>query len=174
MEQQKPFPDKSFYVFDGKPFCEYHYHEANNSLCASPRCGLPIEGPCAVAHNGDRYHPAHFLCELRSGQACKTRLDSEYWELDGLRLCDRHAREHPAWREDIDDSEYDDDDNDNDNDENENENDDDNDYRAKMRDSLASLGPYATSLGGNDRRRLDRAPSRDRRAQKRVTRLIDL
>ncbi|KAI0306626.1 hypothetical protein B0F90DRAFT_1814485 [Multifurca ochricompacta] len=28
----KPFPDKTFYVFDGKPFCDYHYHEANNSL----------------------------------------------------------------------------------------------------------------------------------------------
>ncbi|KAI9452241.1 hypothetical protein BJY52DRAFT_1405826 [Lactarius psammicola] len=30
----KPFADKTFYVFDGKPFCDYHYHEANNSLCA--------------------------------------------------------------------------------------------------------------------------------------------
>jgi hypothetical protein len=108
VKQQRPFPDKSFYVFDGKPFCEYHYHEANNSLCASPRCGLPIEGPCAVSHNGDRYHPAHFLCEFRGGQGCKANLDGEYWELEGLRLCDRHAREHPAWHEDTDQSEYDD------------------------------------------------------------------
>lgn len=43
----KPFPDKSFYVFDGKPLCAYHYHEVNNSLCAAARCGQPIEGPCA-------------------------------------------------------------------------------------------------------------------------------
>ena len=93
---QKPFPDKSFYVFDGKPFCEYHYHEANNSLCASPRCGMPIEGPCAVAHSGDRYHPAHFVCESPS---CKERLDDEYWEIDGTRLCDKHARSHPMFEE---------------------------------------------------------------------------
>jgi hypothetical protein len=145
-------------VFDGKPFCEYHYHEANNSLCASPRCGLPIEGPCAVSHNGNRYHPAHFLCEFRGGQGCKVRLDDEYWELDGLRLCDRHAREHPAWREDIDSSEYD----------------NDEDYRTEMRDSLASLGAYESIADGSDRRRSDRVASREGRAQKRVTRLIDL
>ena len=42
---QKPFPDKTFYVYDGKPLCAYHYHEANDSLCAAARCGQPIEGP---------------------------------------------------------------------------------------------------------------------------------
>ena len=144
-------------MFDGKPFCEYHYHEANNSLCASPRCGLPIEGPCAVAHNGDRYHPAHFLCEFRDGQGCKTKLDGEYWELDGLRLCDRHAREHPAWREENDQSEY-----------------DEEDDRVEMRDSLASLRALERLSAANDHRRSDRVTSREGRAQKRVTRLIDL
>ena len=120
---------------------------------------MPIEGPCAVAHNGDRYHPAHFLCEFRDGQGCKARLDGEYWELDGLRLCDRHAREHPAWREDIDESEYDD---------------EDDDYRIEMRDSLASLGAYESLGGGIARSRSDRVASREGRAQKRVTRLIAL
>ncbi|KAF8275069.1 hypothetical protein EI94DRAFT_24677 [Lactarius quietus] len=59
----KPFPDKTFYVFDGKPFCDYHYHESNNSLCAASDCGQPIEGPCAVSYAGDRYHPEHLTCE---------------------------------------------------------------------------------------------------------------
>ncbi|KAG5638965.1 hypothetical protein H0H81_008185 [Sphagnurus paluster] len=86
----KPFPDKSFYVFDGKPLCAYHYHEANDSLCSAARCGQPIEGPCAVSHNGDRYHPEHMTCEYPGNAACNERLD-EYWEVDGRMLCERHA-----------------------------------------------------------------------------------
>lgn len=85
---QKPFPDKEFYVFDGKPFCAYHYHEANNSLCGASSCGQPIEGPCAVTHSGKRYHPEHLLCEFEDG--CKERLE-EYWEVDGQMLCERHG-----------------------------------------------------------------------------------
>ncbi|KAI0032269.1 hypothetical protein K488DRAFT_86006 [Vararia minispora EC-137] len=61
---QKPFPDKEFYVFDGSPYCAYHYHEANGSLCSAPACGMPIEGPCAVSHSGARYHPEHLTCEF--------------------------------------------------------------------------------------------------------------
>ncbi|KAG5645586.1 hypothetical protein DXG03_005724 [Asterophora parasitica] len=86
----KPFPDKSFYVFDGKPLCAYHYHEANDSLCAAARCGQPIEGPCAVSHTGDRYHPEHMTCEYPGSPGCKQRLE-EYWEVDGRMLCERHA-----------------------------------------------------------------------------------
>ncbi|KAF7363565.1 hypothetical protein MSAN_01013100 [Mycena sanguinolenta] len=88
---QKPFPDKTFYVHDGKPLCAYHYHEANDSLCAAARCGQPIEGPCAVSHAGDRYHPEHMLCEFPGAGGCKERLD-EYWEVDGRMLCERHSR----------------------------------------------------------------------------------
>ncbi|KIY65294.1 hypothetical protein CYLTODRAFT_379682 [Cylindrobasidium torrendii FP15055 ss-10] len=87
-----PFPDRSFYVFDGKPLCGYHYHEQNRSLCAAPTCGQPIEGPCAVSHTGDRYHPNHLSCEF---EGCRKQLD-EYWEADGLMLCAVHAR----WAED--------------------------------------------------------------------------
>lgn len=86
---QKPFPDKSFYVFDGKPFCAYHYHEANKSLCAAGSCGQPIEGPCAVSHSGRRYHPDHLLCEYAQ---CTERL-VDYWELDGRMLCKRHVQQ---------------------------------------------------------------------------------
>ncbi|KAF7323092.1 hypothetical protein HMN09_00089300 [Mycena chlorophos] len=58
----KPFPDKTFYVHDHKPLCAYHYHEANDSLCAAAR-----------------YHPEHMLCEYPNG--CKERLE-EYWEAE--------------------------------------------------------------------------------------------
>ncbi|EKM55170.1 uncharacterized protein PHACADRAFT_255602 [Phanerochaete carnosa HHB-10118-sp] len=95
----KPFPDKTFYVLDGKPFCAYHYHETNNSLCAAPTCGEPIEGPCAVSHSGDRYHPEHFLCEY---PRCAERL-VEYWEVDGRMFCDKHAQGVESDGEDSDD-----------------------------------------------------------------------
>ncbi|KIM48713.1 hypothetical protein M413DRAFT_15054 [Hebeloma cylindrosporum] len=88
---QKPFPDKTFYVYDGKPLCAYHYHEANDSLCAAARCGQPIEGPCAVSHAGDRYHPEHMTCEFPGGVGCRERLVEEYWEVEGRMLCERHA-----------------------------------------------------------------------------------
>ncbi|KAI1794620.1 hypothetical protein LXA43DRAFT_114550 [Ganoderma leucocontextum] len=100
---EKPFPDRSFYVHDGKPFCAYHYHEENNSLCAAARCGQPIEGPCAVSHAGDRYHPEHFLCEYRG---CTERL-VEYYDLDGRMLCEKHVQK--AMRERDEDEDEDDD-----------------------------------------------------------------
>ncbi|KAF7294820.1 hypothetical protein MIND_01019900 [Mycena indigotica] len=87
----KPFPDKTFYVHDHKPMCAYHYHEANDSLCAAGTCGAPIEGPCAVSHAGDRYHPEHMLCEYPGAAGCRERL-AEYWEVDGRMLCERHSR----------------------------------------------------------------------------------
>lgn len=97
---QKPFPDKTFYVFDGRPYCQLHYHEANDSLCAAALCGQPIEGPCAVSHAGDRYHPEHLLCEY---SGCDERL-LDYWEVDGRMLCDRHARRVEEEAEDGEDA----------------------------------------------------------------------
>ncbi|CAE6523294.1 unnamed protein product [Rhizoctonia solani] len=87
----QPFPDRSFYVHQERPYCKYHYHEANNSLCASPSCREPIEGPCAMSHSGLRYHPEHFTCQYEDSEGrCETRL-KEYWEVDGEQMCERHA-----------------------------------------------------------------------------------
>lgn len=69
--------------------CGYHYHKANDSLCYSKKCGEPIEGPCAVSHSGDRFHPEHLLCEW-SRSRCREQL-KEYYEVDGQMLCERHA-----------------------------------------------------------------------------------
>jgi hypothetical protein len=101
----KSFPDKSFYVYDGKPLCAYHYHEANDSLCAATRCGQPIEGPCAVSHSGDRYHPEHMTCEHSGYPPCKQML-SEYWEIDGRMLCERHANSASVRGSDEEDEEW--------------------------------------------------------------------
>ncbi|KAJ7741553.1 hypothetical protein DFH07DRAFT_750989 [Mycena maculata] len=101
----KPFPDRTFYVLDSKPLCAYHYHEANDSLCAAALCGQPIEGPCAVSHAGDRYHPEHMLCEYHGAGGCKEKL-AEYWEVDGRMLCERHAGSARRDGEDDDDDEW--------------------------------------------------------------------
>ncbi|KAF8710276.1 Zinc-binding domain present in Lin-11, Isl-1, Mec-3, partial [Rhizoctonia solani] len=87
----KPFPDRSFYVHEERPYCKYHYHEANNSLCASPSCRQPIEGPCAMSHSGMRYHPEHFTCEYEDSEGICETLLKEYWEVNGKRMCERHA-----------------------------------------------------------------------------------
>lgn len=105
LRMQKPFPDKEFYVFDGKPLCAYHYHEANDSLCAAARCGQPIEGPCAVSHTGDRYHPEHMTCEFSGNPKCQERLE-EYWEVDGRMLCERHAHASRMGDEDEDEEQW--------------------------------------------------------------------
>ncbi|KAF8621507.1 hypothetical protein AX15_007739 [Amanita polypyramis BW_CC] len=89
----EPFPDRTFYVFDGKPLCAYHYHEANKSLCSAAHCGQPIEGPCALSHTGDRYHPEHLTCEYPGYPKCSEKL-VEYWEVDGRMFCERHATGH--------------------------------------------------------------------------------
>jgi len=83
-----PFPDNTFYVHSGQPLCAFHYHEANRSLCAAPTCGKPIEGACAITYSGDRFHPGCLTC---SQPDCEESLE-EYWEVDGARLCERHAR----------------------------------------------------------------------------------
>ncbi|KAF8333947.1 uncharacterized protein EI90DRAFT_3050388 [Cantharellus anzutake] len=83
---QKPFPDRSFYVFGGQPFCDYHYHQANNSLCCNSTCGKPIEGPCAEDHEGRRYHPNHLVC---SEAGCEERLE-DYYDVEGFKYCEKH------------------------------------------------------------------------------------
>ncbi|KAF8586572.1 hypothetical protein K439DRAFT_1659657 [Ramaria rubella] len=109
----QPFPDKSFYVYDGHPMCAFHYHQANRSLCASLSCGRPIEGPCAITYLGDRYHPDCLRC---GHTGCDERLE-DYWEVGNMMLCERHAQsekgvdedyEHVYGGEDEDDEEADD------------------------------------------------------------------
>lgn len=58
------FPDNTFYVYDGAPYCKRHYHRLNNSLCRC--CDEPIEGPCVQTIEGWRYHPSCLSCSVSS------------------------------------------------------------------------------------------------------------
>ncbi|KAJ2486290.1 hypothetical protein EV174_001205 [Coemansia sp. RSA 2320] len=84
-ECRQPFPDKSFYVLDHRPYCRYDYHKLNHSLCVA--CCDPIEGPCAQVLEG-RFHPACFACAH-----CGDALRDVYYSLDGRFLCERHVHQ---------------------------------------------------------------------------------
>ncbi|OWZ57410.1 LIM domain-containing protein [Cryptococcus neoformans c45] len=94
----KPFEGDDFYVLGGKPWCQYHYHEENGTLCSLHSCRQPIEGVCIVlaGRNPQRYHPEHFKCDHRGGasgaQTCRESMD-EYYEVDEGRYCERHVGE---------------------------------------------------------------------------------
>jgi PDZ and LIM domain protein 5/6/7 len=79
--------------------CGFHYHQANHSLCVSPSCGKPIEGACAITFLGDRYHPECLRCGYKD---CDEHLE-DYWEVDGMMLCERHAQRVEECAEEDDD-----------------------------------------------------------------------
>lgn len=85
----KPFTDKEFYVYDEKPLCGYHYHEANGSLCRA--CGEGIEGLCAMPFPGAKYHKDCFTC---GHPGCNSILE-EFWEANSTFVCEKHV---PAQR----------------------------------------------------------------------------
>lgn len=78
----KPFAGNDFYVYDGRPWCQYHYAEEANTLCAAPECRQPIEGPCILApatsstSKEQRYHPGHLRCKV-----CGDENMFEYYEI---------------------------------------------------------------------------------------------
>ncbi|KAH6562518.1 hypothetical protein BASA60_011096 [Batrachochytrium salamandrivorans] len=77
-----PFPDKKFFVFKNRPYCQTHYHEKNNSLCGT--CTRPIEGPCVdVAEMGRRFHPSCWCCGY-----CKQALTGVYYAYSGRAYCE--------------------------------------------------------------------------------------
>ncbi|EXJ96354.1 hypothetical protein A1O1_01480 [Capronia coronata CBS 617.96] len=86
---QNAFPTAEFYVHDDQPYCAHHYHELENSLCAT--CGKGIEGlymeTANVAGRGKEKHHAECL----KCTTCKIRLDHDYFELSGNVYCERDA-----------------------------------------------------------------------------------
>ncbi|EXJ79092.1 hypothetical protein A1O3_08593 [Capronia epimyces CBS 606.96] len=86
---QSIFPTAEFYVHNDQPYCAYHYHELENSLCAT--CGKGIEGlymeTANVAGRGKEKHHAECL----KCTTCKIRLDHDYFELSGNVYCERDA-----------------------------------------------------------------------------------
>lgn len=84
-----PFPTAEFYVFENSPYCEHHYHELNGSLCAS--CNRGIEGQYLETDGRTKYHPRCLTCHT-----CRVILRDDYYEFNGHKYCERHARSAAA------------------------------------------------------------------------------
>ncbi|KAJ2960492.1 hypothetical protein NQZ79_g4164 [Umbelopsis isabellina] len=77
------FPDNTFYVYDGAPYCKRHYHRLNNSLCRC--CDEPIEGPCVQTIEGWRYHPPCLSCSV-----CRRAITDVYYIHENRTYCETH------------------------------------------------------------------------------------
>ncbi|GJN87502.1 hypothetical protein Rhopal_000451-T1 [Rhodotorula paludigena] len=73
------FEGGEFYVFDGKPYCQLHYHALNGSLCANHNCGKPIEGSCVS------------LVGEENGGGGRFPLLEHHFVVNRLPYCEAHA-----------------------------------------------------------------------------------
>ncbi|RMZ87396.1 hypothetical protein DV736_g5377, partial [Chaetothyriales sp. CBS 134916] len=94
------FSTAEFYVHADRPYCGHHYHELEDSLCAT--CGKGIEGlymeTANVAGRGREKHHAKCLKCAR----CRVQLTEDYFELSGKVYCERDAfrMASAAWTQD--------------------------------------------------------------------------
>lgn len=85
----EPFATAEFYVHHDQPYCAHHYHQLEDSLCAT--CGRGIEGlymeTANVAGRGqEKHHPGCLKCST-----CQMQLTDDYFELSGKVYCERDA-----------------------------------------------------------------------------------
>lgn len=90
---REPFQTADFYVFQDQPYCGYHYHEQNGSLCCA--CDSGIEGQYLQTEEPRRdriggcqkFHPDCFKCST-----CRVVLRGDYLEFEGRVYCERDGR----------------------------------------------------------------------------------
>lgn len=80
----EPFQTAEFYVHDDRPYCKYHYHKINGSLCGS--CQDGIEGQYLEDESTKKFHVNCFRCG-----DCKVVLRDGYFEVDGRAYCEKDA-----------------------------------------------------------------------------------
>lgn len=76
----------SCFVLKDLPYCEYHYHLTNNSLCKV--CGQGIVGKCLENDAQDRYHVECLKCTK-----CEDFITSDYLSINGKVHCESCASE---------------------------------------------------------------------------------
>lgn len=80
----EPFQTAEFYVHEDRPYCKYHYHKMNGSLCGS--CQDGIEGQYLEDESTKKFHVHCFRCG-----DCKIVLRDGYFEVDGRAYCEKDA-----------------------------------------------------------------------------------
>jgi paxillin len=72
----------SFFEYEGRPYCEQHYHARRGTLCHA--CEMPIAGRCVTAMS-HKFHPEHFVCSF-----CRHELNKgTFKEHDNKPYCNR-------------------------------------------------------------------------------------
>lgn len=91
------FPTGNFYVYANAPYCSYHYHEINGSLCRV--CDQGIEGqyiesdcrPAGVERSVEIKKSAKYHAECFNCYTCKKPLSDDYFAWNGFAYCEHHA-----------------------------------------------------------------------------------
>mgnify|MGYP003365882805 CR=1 FL=1 len=72
------------YVYDDEPYCRYHYHVHNNSLCKI--CENVIEGECLQNHKEERFHSNCMKCYV-----CNEVVQTDYTLInETVPICKEH------------------------------------------------------------------------------------
>lgn len=82
--------DEVCYIMHDRPYCAYHYHDLNHSLCHT--CGLGIEGAYVETDAERKHHVDCFVCET-----CGRRLTDCHFEVQGRCYCETDGAR--AWAE---------------------------------------------------------------------------
>lgn len=72
------------YAFNDRPYCSFHYHEVNGSLCTE--CGSGIEGECIENELEQKWHISCLRCEH-----CSLTIRSDYYLINGTTYCETDA-----------------------------------------------------------------------------------
>ncbi|KAG9246756.1 hypothetical protein BJ878DRAFT_257967 [Calycina marina] len=80
----EPFKTSEFYVINDAPYCHWHYHKLNGSICAT--CNKGIEGQYLESERKKKFHPGCLTCA-----DCDRNLRNDYFEENGRVYCERDA-----------------------------------------------------------------------------------
>ncbi|CCF57879.1 hypothetical protein KAFR_0D02320 [Kazachstania africana CBS 2517] len=74
----------SCYIIDDLPYCQYHYHKKNGSICKM--CTNGIEGECLENDKFERFHTHCLTCFV-----CRETISNDYFIFNGnIPFCDKH------------------------------------------------------------------------------------
>lgn len=68
------------YVLLDNPFCSYHYHKLNDTLCQTCHCG--IEGECIENELKQKWHLQCLKCTH-----CQEQIDKDYYLVEDMIMC---------------------------------------------------------------------------------------
>ncbi|KAJ3277886.1 LIM and senescent cell antigen-like-containing domain protein 2 [Borealophlyctis nickersoniae] len=81
---EKPFERSIYWEYEGKPYCEFHYHELTGDVCG--HCHDPVTGKVVTAL-GRKWCELHFICMGCHGSLSEGK--AQFLEVDTKPMCKR-------------------------------------------------------------------------------------